>query len=300
MKINIKYSILIAVSFYNSAFSQSLDKKVSVNKNALQKIISQQKTSAIDNKSIIKNIVTRGYKEFIDDGINEKQLIGADQNGNPLYYTTLNTNVSKRIKANALHNGGSLGLNISGQAMRIVQWDFSKPRLTHQLIAGKVTYDASQNQTISRHSTHVMGTMVGNNSSNTTATGVAYDATARAYDWANDVQEMAEEANNGSVIANNSYGFDPMYYQTYQFGKYNETARNWDQVMYNAPYFQIVKAAGNARGLDPTIVPQVTVKNGYDLLEGAGIAKNVLVVTSVNKNENPTGDSDFDISSFSS
>lgn len=300
MKINIKYSILIAVSFYNSAFSQSLDKKVSVNKNALQKIISQQKTSAIDNKSIIKNIVTRGYKEFIDDGITEKQLMGADQNGNPLYYTTLNTNVSKRIKANALHNGGSLGLNISGQAMRIVQWDFSKPRLTHQLIAGKVTYDASQNQTISRHSTHVMGTMVGNNYSNTTATGVAYDATARAYDWANDVQEMAEEANNGSVIANNSYGFDPMYYQTYQFGKYNETARNWDQVMYNAPYFQIVKAAGNARGLDPTIVPQVTVKNGYDLLEGAGIAKNVLVVTSVNKNENPTGDSDFDISSFSS
>lgn len=300
MKATTKYSILIAVSFYTSAFSQNIDKDASVNRNALQKIIGQQKLTAIENKAIVKNLVAKGFKEFIDDGINEKQLIGADKNGNPLYYTTLNANASKRIKSNALYNGGSLGLNISGQGMRIGQWDFSKPRLNHQLILGKVNYDASQNQTISRHSTHIMGTMIGNNYSNIEATGVAYDATARAYDWVNDVQEMTEEVMQGLLVANNSYGFDPMYYQTYQFGKYNETAKNWDQLMYNAPHFQIVKAAGNARGLNPTIVPQVTAKNGYDLLEGAGIAKNVLVVTSVDKNENPIGDSDFNISSFSS
>lgn len=300
MKATTKYSILIAVSFYTSAFSQTIDKDASVNRNALQKIIGQQQLTAIENKAIVKNLVARGYKEFIDDGINEKQLIGADKNGSPLYYTTLNANVSKRIKSNTLYNGGSLGLNISGQGIRIGQWDFSKPRLNHQLILGKVNYDASQNQTISRHSTHIMGTMIGNNYSNSDATGVAYDATATAYDWLNDVEEMAREASGGLLIANNSYGFDPMYYQTYQFGKYNETAKNWDRLMYYAPNFQIVKAAGNARGLNPTIVPQVTAKNGYDLLEGAGIAKNVLVVTSVDKNENPTGDSDFNISSFSS
>ncbi|MEN2436669.1 S8/S53 family peptidase [Weeksellaceae bacterium A-14] len=300
MKINKKYSIFIAVPFYISAFSQNIEKDTSINSNALQKIISQQKLTAIENKSIVKNLVAKGYKEFIDDGVNEKQLIGADENGNPLYYTTLNSNASKKIKTNTLYSGGSLGLNISGQGMRIGQWDYSKPRLNHQLIAGKVIYDTSQNQTISRHSTHIMGTMIGNNYSNSEATGVAYDATSAAYDWVNDVQEMTEEAIKGLLIANNSYGFDPMYYQTYQFGKYNETARNWDRLMYNAPHFQIVKAVGNARGLDPTIVPQVTAKNGYDLLEGAGIAKNVLVVTSVDKNENPIGDSDFNISSFSS
>lgn len=300
MKINKKYSILIAVSFYTSTFSQSVGKDVSVNRNALQKIISQKKLSAIENKSIIKNLIAKGYQEFIDDGTNEKQLVGADKDGNPLYYTTLNANVSKRIKSNTLYNGGSLGLNISGQGMRIGQWDFSKPRLNHELIIGKVTYNASQNQTISRHSTHIMGTMIGNNYSNSAATGVAYNATGKAYDWVNDLEEMAHEASDELLIANNSYGFDPMYYQTYQFGKYNETARNWDQLMYYAPNFQIVKAAGNARGLNPTIVPQVTAKNGYDLLEGAGIAKNVLVVTSVDKNENSTVDSDFNISSFSS
>lgn len=300
MKINIKYSILIAVSFYTSAFSQNIEKDTLINKNSLQKIISQQKLTAIENKSTVRNLVARGYKEYIDDGINEKQLIGADEKGNPLYYTTLNSNASKKVKTNTLYSGGSLGVNISGQGIRIGQWDSSKPRLNHQLIIGKVDYDASQNQTISRHSTHIMGTMIGNNYSNSEAIGVAYDATATAYDWVNDVEEMAHEASENLLVANNSYGFDPMYYQTYQFGKYNETAKNWDRLMYYAPNFQIVKAVGNARGLNPAIVPQVTAKNGYDLLEGAGIAKNVLVVTSVDKNENPTGDSDFSISSFSS
>jgi serine protease AprX len=300
MKTTTKYTILIAVSFYMSAFSQNIGQHTSVNKSALKQIISQQKSFETVNKAIIRNLINKGYKEFVDDGINEKQLVGADKEGNPLYYTTLNANVSKRIKANSLYQGGTLGLAISGQNMRIGQWDYSKPRLGHELISGKVDYDASQNQTISRHSTHISGTMIGNNYNNPDATGIAYDAAVKAYDWINDVEEMAEEAIQGLLVANNSYGFDPMYYQPYQFGKYNETSKSWDQLMYNAPYFQIVKAAGNARGLNPAIVPQITEKKGYDLLEGAGMSKNVLVVTSIDKKENPSGDSDFDISSFSS
>lgn len=301
MELNKKYSFLIAVTFYCSAFAQNIEvQSLSINRKALDSMIVQQKIVSLNNRASIERLKSQGYKEFINDDINEKQLIGADLQGNPLYYTTLNANASKRIKANALYIGGSLGLNISGQGMVIGQWDFSKPRLNHELIAGKVTYGSSQNQIISRHSTHIMGTMIGNNYSNVLATGVAYDATARAYDWVNDVQEMASEAATGLLLANNSYGFDPMHYQTYQFGKYNETAKNWDQIMYNAPYFQIVKAVGNARAIDPVIVPQVAAKNGYDLLEGAGIAKNVLVVTSIDKNETPTSDSNFSSSSFSS
>ena len=300
MELNKKYSLLIAVTFYCSAFAQNIEnQEVSVNKMALDSIIVQQKIASHHNKVVMERLKSQ-YKEFINDGINEKQLIGADEFGNPLYYTTLNVNASKRIKANSLYSGGGLGLNVSGQGMIIGQWDSSKPRTNHELITGKFTYGNDQNQTISRHSTHIMGTMVGNNYSDTNATGVAYSATAHAYDWVDDVQEMATEARQGLLVANNSYGFDPIYYQTYQFGKYNETARDWDQIMYNAPYFQIVKAAGNARAIDPAIVPQVSAKGGYDLLEGAGVAKNVLVVTSVDKNENPTGDSDFSVSSFSS
>jgi len=302
MESNKKYSILIAVSFYCSVFSQNTEsgRIIYADKAEINNIISSQKIMFRENKSLIEQLKSQGYKEFISDGINEKQLIGADLQGNPMYYTTLNANASGRIKASSLYSGGGLGLNISGQNMVIGQWDASKPRLNHELIAGKVTYDNSQNQTISRHSTHNIGTLIGNNYSNTAATGIAFGATAKAYDWVNDLEEMAEEAASGLLVANNSYGFDPIYYQTYQFGKYNETAHNWDRLMYSAPYFQIVKAAGNTRAINPAIVPQVTAKNGYDLLEGAGIAKNVLVVTSVDKNLNPIGDSDFSISSFSS
>jgi hypothetical protein len=62
-----------------------------------------------------------------------------------------------------LYAGGSAGLDISGQNMIIGQWDYSKPRTTHELLSGKITYDSSQNQTITRHSTNIAGTMVGSN-----------------------------------------------------------------------------------------------------------------------------------------
>lgn len=254
-------------------------------------------------KNEIQRLKGSGHKEFISEKGNEKQLIGADESGRPMYYTTLNAGAAKMTKADNLYPGGGIGLNITGNNMVIGQWDYSKPRTTHQLLSGKInTYDSSQNQTISRHSTNIAGTLAGNNGE-AEARGIAYEAKINAYDWVNDVQEMLSEAYNGTtgiLVANNSYGFDPMYLQTYQFGKYNLTAQSWDNLMYLKPYLQIVKAAGNAREIDPGIVPQVSAKNGYDLLEGAGIAKNVLVVASAKKNINMSSDEAFDISAFSS
>nr|WP_315034807.1 S8 family serine peptidase [uncultured Chryseobacterium sp.] len=207
---------------------------------------------------------------------------------------------SRRIKAYKLYPGQGLGLSISGQGMIIGQWDYSKPRMNHNVLAGKITYREDQNQTLSRHSTHIAAILMGNNIDSLTTAGVAYDATSRAYDWVNDTTEMTTEALGGMLVASNSYGYDPIYLQTYQFGKYNTKAREWDNIMYNAPYFQIVKAVGNARSIDSSIAPQVVEKQGYDLLEGGGIAKNVLVVTSVDENVHPNGDDDFTVSSFSS
>ncbi|WP_343685721.1 S8 family serine peptidase [Chryseobacterium gleum] len=266
----------------------------------------KNKISQYDNyqKTEVQRLRSLGYKEFISENGNEKQLIGSDENGRPMYYTTLNAGAAKMTKADNLYAGGGLGLNITGSNMKIGQWDYSKPRTTHELLAGKInSYDALQNQTISRHSTNIAGTLVGNNG-DPDARGIAYDAIINAYDWNNDVNEMLSEAyipgNNGILVANNSYGFDPMYLQTYQFGKYNTTAQSWDNLMYLRPYLQIVKAAGNARELNPAIVPQVSAKNGYDLLEGAGVAKNVLVVASAKKNANMSADDAFDVSAFSS
>jgi hypothetical protein len=77
----------------------------------------------------------------------------------------------------------------------------------------------------------------------------------------------------GILVANNSYGFDPLYLQTYQFGKYNSTAQNWDNLMYLRPYLQIVKAAGNSREIDPALVPQVTAKEDMIYLKEQELLK---------------------------
>lgn len=115
-------------------------------------------------KTEVQRLRSLGYKEFISENGNEKQLIGSDENGRPMYYTTLNAGAAKMTKADNLYAGGGLGLNITGSNMKIGQWDYSKPRTTHELLAGKInSYDALQNQTISRHSTNIAGTLVGNN-----------------------------------------------------------------------------------------------------------------------------------------
>lgn len=303
-KIYNKSLLGIAVLFFFSSNGQTKDvlnekpqeREIQAFQHKINQYQNQQKGEVLRLKGL-------GNKEFISENGNEKQLVGADENGKPLYYTTLNAGAAKMTKADNLYPGGVAGLNIAGQNMVIGQWDYSKPRTTHELLSGKInTYDNLQNQTISRHSTSIAGTLAGNNG-DAEAKGIAYEAKINAYDWLNDVSEMLSEAYNGTngiLVANNSYGFDPMYLQTYQFGKYNITAQSWDNLMYLKPYLQIVKAAGNSREIDPSIVPQVSAKNGYDLLEGAGIAKNVLVVASAKKNTNMNSDEAFDVSSFSS
>lgn len=303
-KIYHKSILGIAVMFFFSSYGQTKDElKTDPQEREIQAFRNKVQEQAQKQKNEIQRLKSLGHKEFISENGNEKQLIGADENGRPMYYTTLNAGAAKMTKANNLYSGGGLGLNITGNNMIIGQWDYSKPRTTHELLAGKInSYDNLQNQTISRHSTNIAGTLAGNNGE-AEARGIAYEANINAYDWVDDVPEMLSQAYNGTtgiLVANNSYGFDPMYLQNYQFGKYNLTAQSWDNLMYLKPYLQIVKAAGNAREIDPAIVPQVSAKNGYDLLEGAGIAKNVLVVASAKKNVNMNSDEAFDVSAFSS
>ncbi|WP_027378563.1 S8 family serine peptidase [Chryseobacterium daeguense] len=302
-KIYLRSLIGVSVLFFISSYSQTKD-TLRTKEKAILTFSNKMAQYSNLQKNEVQRLKSLGHKEFIHENGNDKQLIGADETGRPLYYTTLNAGAAKMTKADNLYSGGGLGLNIDGTNMLIGQWDFSKPRTTHKLLTGKINgYDNLQNQTISRHSTNIAGTLVGNNGE-ADARGIAHGAKINAYDWTNDVSEMLSEAyfpgNNGILVANNSYGFDPLYLQTYQFGKYNITAQSWDNLMYLRPYLQIVKAAGNARETDPAIVPQVAAKGGYDLLEGAGVAKNVLVVASAKKNVNMNSDEAFDISAFSS
>src|SRR5690606_28092685 len=107
--------------------------------------------------------------------------------------------------------------------------------------------------------------------------------------------EMAMLASAGLLVSNHSYSSAPNPIPTYYFGSYRENARDVDNVMFNAPYYQVVIAAGNDRnsGLNPS-------KDGNDLLYSKGTSKNGIVVAAVNQVTNYTGPESVSMSGFSS
>ncbi|MCB9202818.1 MAG: S8 family peptidase [Flavobacteriales bacterium] len=262
----------------------------------------------IIQQNTIERMARKGYARIIQTEDGEySELVGEGSEGQPRYYVTSNVGTGKTIGADKLNGnvGTTNNLSISkyggsaltGQGITIGMWDSGSPRLTHTLLAGQVELAEGQSPLILRHPTHITGTMVGTTScSNPTtflncrnaqkARGIAYNSTVSAFDWRTDVLEMQAQASingeEGLLIANNSYGYNPVYLKEFEFGKYGKMASDWDAIMCGAPYFQIVKSAGNIRDDNSGIVPQAQKDGGYDLLEGAGVAKNVLVVGAIN------------------
>lgn len=242
--------------------------------------------------------------------------------GEPLYRTTDNRIAARTISANRVYPGGSAGLSLTGQGLNIGIWDGGAVRGTHQELTGRVT-QVDGATSLSAHATHVAGTLMASGV-DTNARGMAYQANLRAFDWNNDNSEMATAAAGGLLISNHSYGWISGWHsgsttngtsnywygwepysrtEDYKFGYYDEQARDWDQIINNAPFYLIVKSAGNDRGdtraagtshnVQDTVSPfgwrlSTTTRNadgnaaGYDCIVGGGVGKNVMTVGAVN------------------
>ncbi len=212
-----------------------------------------------------------------------------DGDGKPVYINTKNRESGVLIKANQLYKGGSMGANITGDSMVVGVWDGGQVRATHELLAGNVTMQA--NQTLdgvgadksykgNDHMTHVTGTIVGKNLTNKPdARGIAYGAKAICYDWNNDLSEMAEFGLKGYLISNHSYGYsNDTTTATWNFGAYDETAKNWDFLTRNLPNYLPFIAAGN----EQEDSGNRKAKLGYDIITGASASKNSMTVGAVN------------------
>jgi serine protease AprX len=253
----------------------------------------------------VSRFLKQGYKKTIETKEGEySELIGENAIGKPQYFITHNNKVVNALQANVLQSGFD-GVNLEGEGIKIGLWENGQPRRAHEMfrttlppnqLQSRIEYVTGQNATLQRHATHVAGTIIGNqylpstsssSPSNSLVRGVAYKGTIKAWDWHNVPSEMTTAATTDNIkIANTSFGLNPIYMFDYQFGRYEEIAKQWDEVMCLYKEFQIVKSVGNARddknrnGFPQ--YPQVDLLGGYDLLEGAGVAKNVLVVGSVN------------------
>ncbi|MHA4846744.1 S8 family serine peptidase [Flavitalea antarctica] len=280
-------------------------------------------------------MLTKGKKGSV------ARLVGIDPAGNPLYITTLdNLDGAATIRTNLLWPGASTGLNLSGSSAnmrgKLAIWDGGRILNTHVELTGKITQKDNP-ASLEDHSTHVAGIMV-NSGVNPNAKGMAFGAQQLiAYDFSNHMSEILAEAPN-LLVSNHSYGtISGWYYndsesrwefrgeaganEDYKFGYYDNDARMWDSVAYNAPYYLIVKAAGNNRDLngpdegakyfryntansliDAGPRPAgISNNDGYDILPTYSVAKNVLTVGAVNPiSGGYLQSSDVELSTFTS
>jgi len=222
------------------------------------------------------------------------RLVRINADGQPVYQVardgTLTTagvvakNVASAqlIKADSLHPGGSLGVNITGTGMTAGVWEPGLPRATHELLAGKVTIEPEQTASPNDdHASHVTGTIVGKlltSGNGVSARGVAYTANARNWDAANDMAEMATAAAGGLLVSNHSYGLaNDATTPVWQFGAYDSGAVAWDRITKLAPYYLPFAAGGNEQKSNGNMT-----KSGYDLMTSFSAAKNVMTVGAIN------------------
>ncbi|WP_165731366.1 S8 family serine peptidase [Polaribacter sp. 20A6] len=230
----------------------------------------------------------KGWKlKYKDPKGSYYELMRVSEEGTPLYYKTYNVDAAISTRTNYLHNNGGLGLNVEGQGMTAYVWDGGIARATHQEYDGDGGDDrfsvGDLSTELNFHAAHVMGTII-SSGFEPAAKGMAPKAKGIGNDWNNDLSEATLAASNGMLVSNHSYGIaardddNEVQIPSYYFGAYISTSRNWDNLMYNAPYYLMVVAAGND-GNDNT-ANEAPLEGGaaFDKLTSWSTTKNSLVI----------------------
>ena len=246
--------------------------------------------------------------------------------GQPVYRSTDNHGAAETTRAAELWTGGSLGLDLTGDGyVQLGHWDFGKVRITHQEFTDQGSSRViwmDNNMATGFHATHTAGTMIAGGVEDR-AKGMGYAGLLKSWDHGNDNSEMANAAANGLEISNHSYGILSGWDhssgswiwrgnasispdEAYQFGFYDSQSRGQDIIANNAPYYLIVRSAGNDRGEGPSgagsggLAEKDGGDDGYDCISYDEIAKNVLTIGAVGEVLNYTGPDDVHMASFSS
>lgn len=254
-------------------------------------------------------------------GKNFAFLVGVDPLGYPIYVgSENNSEAAFTIGTNQLYNGGSLGINLHGSSNNVrgkmAVWDGSRVRGTHVELTGRVIQrdnPAAGNIDEENHATHVAGTMVASGV-NANARGMAWGfRDLYAYDFLGDDGEIAFEAPN-LLLSNHSYGtlagwrFNNRWEflgrwnenEDWKFGFYDDQAQLFDSILWNAPFYLMVKSAGNFRSQNGPAVGQtywrmnqagqwvsaarpagISSNDGFETISTWAGAKNILTVGAI-------------------
>lgn len=318
-KISKMLFVALALGLSVSGYSQT--------ESRLKKVLRETNVEKLlRNAEVSRETFAKNYKKAIEvakkkglqiSGTNEDgsffAVYGYDEENDAVLYKKTFNNVSngsaiKTIKANFLHDIG-----IAGNGMNAGIWDGGVPLASHKALEGRVVTgnDEETFPTSDSHATHVGGTIAssgqGGGAIDLSGTkGIAYESTLLGYDWFYDLSEMQTAAANGLLVSNHSYGWDVEYmhslYGEKVFGRYinqlqgNNGAKPLDDLLYDAPYYTSVWAAGNDR--DYYFILN-GMYGGRDLLTAEGVAKNNIVVAAINGIETYNGPGSVVMSSFS-
>ncbi|MCP4449943.1 MAG: S8 family serine peptidase [Planctomycetes bacterium] len=198
------------------------------------------------------------------------------QGNRPIYFSTLNHSAAIASGASLLSE--TLDFDLDGTGFTVGLWDQNMPFDTHQefQLSGARVIPRELSK-VSEHATNVAGTL-GAVGVNLEAMGMAPGVSIDAYDWENDLSEMASVAASvpgepGTLyVSNHSYGIASGWSYTNlsgsygwhwmaewdaedsiepAFGQYGARASILDGVAWDSPYYLAFIAAGNDRNDNP-------------------------------------------------
>ena len=249
------------------------------NQEKITSLISGFETEEMNTARTLQNLSKKkdwAKTEKLQDGtvvaLNE---VGED--GTLLYYTTLNDPTNQVSRAQSLYANGDLNLGLDGSGMHIGIWDNGIALNSHQEFDNRSSAGDGSGE-VSPHATLVTGNLI-SSGIKPKAKGVAFGAEAITHNWTRDKIEVAEAAASGLLLSNHSYGIKSDRVPDWYFGAYIKVSQDWDKIMYNAPYYLMVNAAGNAQKAQDNEAPIFgKTADGFDVLLGFTTSKNALTV----------------------
>ncbi|WP_190810534.1 S8 family serine peptidase [Flagellimonas sp. S3867] len=288
------------------AFGQSdANKKLiqsTYNKHQIFSLVTAMKAEYRSNEAKINQLLkTKAWKRLEkqkDGTVVELKDIGTD--GTPLFYTTLNDPSKQVSRANTLYSNGLLNLGLDGYGLEVGVWDAGSALTSHQEFDTRAR-SIDNSKEVSLHASRVTGHLI-SSGIKPNAKGVAYGAEVLSHDWTRDKIEVAEAAANGLLLSNHSYGIKSDRVPDWYFGSYIKVSQDWDKIMYNAPYYLMVSAAGNAQRSYDNASPNFgKTAEGFDLLLGFATSKNGLTIAGANTKIGNKGElKEANVTSYSS
>jgi len=287
------FGLAVAAFFSGFLFAQTTEQRAEITKNYDQEELVRleqklkEKSEESKQKALELAAINGWPITFTTAEGSFAELQGVDVNGQPLYYVTSNVNAANSTRTNHLNSGGSLGLNLNGDNLTAYVWDGGVARASHQEYDGPGGTNrfsvGDGSSSLNFHAAHVTGTIMASGVQ-PSAKGMAPYCNVIGSDWNSDVSEATSAAAAGMLVSNHSYGygirdqFGNVQLPQYFFGGYIDVSRDWDQVMYNAPYYLMMVAAGNDGNDNTANTNPIGGNSNYDKLNGTSTCKNNLVV----------------------